>query len=136
MSQPVPFPIRKECPPGACDCDRDSLLSAPHADLRILRLTAEEEKKLIARIANISSYADLKHVQQRMQANLGITLEITPSVRGVRTLRGIGIRLAECPGLCRKTRQSVPAAIRKCLETHPNIAYAILDAGDLLGDLS
>jgi hypothetical protein len=136
MLQPVPFPIRKECPPGACVCDRDSLLSDPHADVRILRLTTEEEKKLIARIANISSYADLKHVQQRMQVNLGIALEITPSVREVRTVRGIGIRLAERRGLCRKTRLSIPAAVRKCLETHPNIAYAILDAGDLLGNLS
>jgi hypothetical protein len=136
MLQPVPFPIRKECPPGACVCDRDSLLSDPHADVRILRLTTEEEKKLIARIANISSYADLKHVQQRMQVNLGIALEITPSVREVRTVRGIGIRLAERRGLCRKARLSIPAAVRKCLETHPDIAYAILDAGDLLGNLS
>jgi hypothetical protein len=48
-------------------------------------------------------------------------------------VRGFNIRLAEQPGLCRKIRQSVPAAIRKCLEKNPDIVYAILDAHDLLG---
>jgi hypothetical protein len=41
----IPFPIRKECPPGACVCNRDALLADPHADLRILQLTQQEEKK-------------------------------------------------------------------------------------------
>lgn len=133
MLQPAPFPIRKECPPGACDCDRERLLQEPGGDLRILRLTREEEKKLIARIESISSYADLKHVEQRMQEQLGIVLEITPGTREVRSVRGLGIRLAPRPGLCRKLRQSIPAAVRRCLERNPEIVYAVLDAHDLLG---
>lgn len=133
MPQPVPFPIRQECPPGACICDRDRLLNDPQADLRVLRLTREEEKRLIARIESISTYAELKHVGERMYAQLGIELQITPSIRGVRTVRGINIQLAERPGLCRKIRQSIPAAIRRCLENHPDIVYALLDAHDLLG---
>ena len=133
MSQPIPFPIRKECPPGACTCDRDRLLTDPHGDLCILRLTSEEEKKLIARIENIASYAELTHIEERMQAQLGIVLQITPSAREVRTVRGFNIQLAEIPGLCRKTRQSIPAAIRRCLEKNPDIVYAILNAHDLLG---
>lgn len=133
MFQSIPFPIRKECPPGACTCDRDDLLKDPCGDLRILRLTAEDEKKLIARIENIFSYADLRHIEERMQAQLGIVLQITPSSREVRTVRGFSIQLAERPGLCRKTRQSIPAAIRRCLEKNPDIAYAILNAHDLLG---
>jgi hypothetical protein len=133
MSQPVPFPIRKECPPGACVCDRDRLLDDPHADLRVLRLTAEEEKRLVARIENISSHADLKHVGELMQAQLGITLRIRPGANEVRTVRGLVIELEERPGLCRKTRQAVPAAVRRCLERNPDIVYAILDAHDLLG---
>lgn len=134
MFQPAPFPIRKECPPGACICERDDLLADSHADIRILRLTREEEQKLIARIENISSHAELKHVAERMQAQLGIVLQITPSMREVRTVRGIGIQLVPRPGLCKKTRQSIPAAIRRCFEKHPEIVYAILDAHDLLGD--
>lgn len=134
MSEPPSFPIRKECPPGACDCDRERLLSDPHGDIRILRLTREEEKKLIARIEDISSYADLMHVSERMFAQLGIVLRITPSMREVRTVRGIGIQLMEQPGLCKKLRQSIPAAIRRCLEKNPDIAYAILNSHDLLGD--
>ncbi len=133
MSQPVPFPIRKECPPGACICDRDRLLDDPHGDIRILRLTSEEEKKLIARIEDIASYADLTHIGERMQAQLGIVLRITPGVHEVRTVRGLSIRLVERPGLCRKTRQSIPAAIRRCLDKNPDIVYAILNAHDLLG---
>jgi hypothetical protein len=133
MLQQIPHVIRKECPPGACTCNRDDLLNDPHGDVRILRLTKEEEKKLIARIENISSYADLLRIQERMQALLGIVLVIAPSSREVRTVRGISIQFSEQPGLCRKTRQSIPAAVRKCLEKNPEIAYAILDAHDLLG---
>ena len=133
MSTPPSFPIRKECPPGACVCGRDELLNDPQGDVRILRLTREEEKRLLERIENIASYEELKLVGERMHAQLGIVLQITPSARGVRTLRGIGIQLAEQPGLCKKTRQNVPAAIRRCLEKNPDIVYAILNAHDLLG---
>jgi hypothetical protein len=134
MLQTVAFPIRTECPPGACVCDRDSLLADPQGDVRILRLTREEEKKLVARIESISSYADLKKMEERMQAQLGLALSITPSANEVRTVRGFTIELAERPGLCRKTRQAIPAAVRRCLDQHPEIAYAILNAHDLLGD--
>jgi len=128
-----PFPIRKECPPGACVCERDALLADPQGDLRILRLTREEEKKLIARIETISSYADLQNIAQRMQAQLGIALRITPSIHEVRTVRGISIQLAERPGLCKKTRLAIPAAIRRCPDQNPDIVYALLDAHGLLG---
>lgn len=133
MLHPPSFPIRKECPPGACICERDRLLDDPHGDLHILRLTSEEEKRLIARIESISTYEDLRRVEERMQAQLGIVLQITPSIHEVRTVRGFNIQLVEQPGLCRKTRQSIPAAVRRCLERNPDIAYAILNAHDLLG---
>lgn len=133
MPSPVPIPIRKECPPGACTCNRDSLLADPHGDLRILRLTADEEKKLIARINEISTYAGLKHIEQRMEAQLGLVLQIIPSIHEVRSARGLSIQLAERPGLCRKTRQAIPAAIRKCLERSPEIVYAILNEQGLFG---
>jgi len=133
MFQPAPFPIRKECPPGACICERDALLADPAGDIRILRLTREEEQKLVARIENIASHAELKHVAEKMQAQLGIVLQIAPGTREVRTMRGISIQLVARPGLCKKIRQSIPAAVRRCLERHPEIAYAILDAHDLLG---
>lgn len=134
MPQALPFPIRTECPPGACTCERERLLEDPQGDLRIMRLTREEEKRLVARLENIASYDDLKHMQERLQANLGIVVTIGPATEEVRTIRGgISIRLAEQPGLCRKTRQAIPAAIRRCLESKPEIAYAILDAHDLFG---
>lgn len=127
------FPIRKECPPGACVCDRETLLNDPQGDVRILMLTKEEEKKLVARIESISSYADLTHMQARMQAQLGIVLRISPGPNEVRTVRGLVIQVEERPGLCSKTRQSLPAAIRRCLENNPAIVYTLLDAHDLLG---
>jgi hypothetical protein len=133
MVEPPSFPIRKECPPGACVCERERLLEDPQADLRVLRLTREEEKRLIERIENISSYADLQHVQERIHAQLGITLRIAPGPNEVRTVRGLDIELEPQPGLCRKIRQSVPAAVRRCLERRPEIVYALLDAHDLFG---
>jgi hypothetical protein len=134
MWQPASFPVRNQCPPGACICERERLLADPHGDVRILRLTSEEEKRLIARIDNISTYADLLHIAERLQAQLGIVLKIKPGVREVRTVRGFHIQLVERPGLCRKTRQAIPAAVRRCLERHPEIAYAILNAHDLFGE--
>lgn len=127
------FPIRVECPPGACDCGREALLADPHGDQRILRLTREEEKKLLDRIDSIASHADLLHVVQLLHRQLGIVLDIAPGAQEVRTVRGLAIRLAAQPGLCRKTRQAIPAAVRRCLERHPEIVYAILDAHDLFG---
>lgn len=127
----LPFPIRKECPPGACDCERDALLDDPRADLRILRLTKEEEKRLLERIEAISTYAELMRVGQRLEEQLGVSISIAPGPNEVRTVRGFQILLSQRRGLCRKTRQAVPAAVRRCLERHPEIAYAILDAHDL-----
>ena len=132
MSQTVSFSIRKECPPGACDCGRDRLLSEPDGDVRILMLTREEEKKLVARIEGITTHADLLEIVKRMQAQLGVSLQITPGIHEVRSARGLNIQLTERPGLCRKTRQAVPAAVRRCLEKNPEIIYAILNERDLL----
>ena len=41
------FPLRTECPPGACVCEREALLQSPQADTRVLLLTREEEKRLV-----------------------------------------------------------------------------------------
>lgn len=128
----LPFPIRQECPPGACMCDRDRLLADPAADVRILRLTKEEEKRLVARLENIASLEDLRAMQGRMQAQLGIVVRIVPSDNEVRTSRGIAIQLDEQPGLCRKTRSSIPAAIRRGFDNKPEIVYALLNERDLL----
>ncbi|XQU71561.1 Ribosomal protein S3AE [Cupriavidus sp. H18C1] len=100
----------------------------------MLRLTKEEEKRLIARLEDVQTLDDLRRMQEKMHALLGITVTIEPSIHGVRTVRGFNIELADQLGLCKKTRQTIPAAIRRCLERHPEIAYAILDAQGLLGE--
>lgn len=128
----LPFPIRQECPPGACVCDRDRLLADHASDLRVLRLTRDEEKRLIARLENITSLDDLRAMQGRIHAQLGIVIHITPSENEVRTSRGISIQLEELPGLCRKTRASLPAAIRRGFDNRPEIVYALLNERDLL----
>ncbi|PTC17601.1 hypothetical protein C0J26_16045 [Pseudomonas baetica] len=127
-------PLRSPCPPGACICGRDPLLEMPGADLRILRLTREEEKRLLARLETLKDLADLRHLQQRMYEQLGIRVDVAPGFNEVRTMRGIAIQIDELPGLCRKTRQAIPAAIRRGLENHPQIAFELLNAHDLLRD--
>ena len=48
-----PFPLRTECPPGACICARGALLADPQGDLRILRLSRADEKSLLQRLENL-----------------------------------------------------------------------------------
>lgn len=131
MNIPAVFPLRSECPPALCDCGRDALLRESEADLRMLRLTREEEKRLLQRLESLASLADLRHMQQRMEQQLGLQLVISTSGREVRTLRGITILVVERPGLCRKTRQAIPAAIKRSLEQRPEIAFALLDEDSL-----
>ena len=126
--------LRSPCPPGACICEREQLLATPGTDLRILNLTRQAEKVLIERLENLKSFDDLEHMQRRMHEQLGIEVLIDPGVTEVRTMRGIAIHLAEQPGLCRKTRQAIPAAIRRALEKRPEIAWKLLDGHGLLSD--
>lgn len=133
LSSPLLPLNRKVCPPGACDCQLERVLEDERADRRILLLTREEEKRLIARIEAIASYAELLRLGRRLDEQLGVRLSIAPGPNEVRTVRGFAIELSPAPGLCRKTRQAIPAAIRRCLDNHPEIAFAILDAHDLLG---
>lgn len=123
--------IRQPCPPGACVCDREQLLEAPGADRRILNLTRQEEKKLIERLENLKSLQDLERMQQLMYQQLGIRVQVAPGHTEVKSMRGIQILIDELPGMCRKTRQSIPAAIRRGMEKRPEIAYRLLDAHDL-----
>lgn len=130
-----PLPIRSPCPPGACTCEREQLLQLPGTAARILLLTRQEEKRLLERLENIQSLDDLEHMQRRLHEQLGIRVEIAPGFNEVRSMRGIGIHIDDLPGLCRKTRQAIPAAIRRGLEKHPEIAYRLLDAHDLFREL-
>nr|WP_036663213.1 hypothetical protein [Pandoraea sp. SD6-2] len=132
LDEPL-FPIRTECPPGACTCERERLMQDPNGDRRILRLTQAEEKRLVGHIEKLATYADLLRVAERMETQLGVRLRIAPSLNEVRTVRGITIQLEAQPGLCRKTHAAIPAAIRRCLDQRPEIAYAILDAQGLFG---
>ncbi|MCF5054744.1 hypothetical protein GIW50_19345 [Pseudomonas syringae] len=126
--------VRQPCPPGACVCDREQLLQTPGADLRILKLTRQEEKKLLERLEDLQSLQDLERMQQRMYELLGIRVHVAPGHTEVKSMRGIQITLDELPGMCRKTRQTIPAAIRRGLEKRPEIAYRLLDAHDLFRD--
>ncbi|MFN9474158.1 hypothetical protein [Acidovorax sp.] len=127
----LPFPVRTECPPGACVCEREALIQAPGGDTRILQLTQAEEKKLVTRLENIAILSDRRRMHERMEQQLGIRIAISLSPNEVRTLRGIAILVHEQPGLCRKTRQAIPAAIKKGMDQRPEIAYELLDEGGL-----
>lgn len=127
-----PFPVRTECPPGACVCNRDALLQSPLADeAKVLRLTREEEKRLVQRLETVVSLDELRRLEGLMAQQLGIRLTISTSPHEVRTLRGITILVHEQQGLCRKTRQAIPAAIRRGMEQRPEIAFALLNEGGL-----
>jgi hypothetical protein len=126
--------LRQPCPPGACICARERLDLAEAADRRILGLTRQEEKRLVARLEQCTSLAELQRLQQRMFDQLGLQVHVGPGNSEVKTMRGIRIEVQPLPGLCRKTRQAIPAAIRRALEQTPEIAFALLNAQDLLRD--
>jgi len=127
-------PIRKECPPGACICAREALLSQEGSDMRVLLLTREEEQRLIQRLERIVSLEDLRHMQALLYRQLGVVLHVEPGANEVRTVLGLRIELQEQPGLCRKTRKSIPAAIRRSLEANLDIVFDLLNENDLLGN--
>ena len=130
-----PLPLRNPCPPGACDCQREELLGSAGADTRILLLTRQEEQRLLERLESLQSLEELERLQQRMVEQLGIRLHIEPAHGEVRSMRGIHMRFDAHPGLCRKTRQNIPAAIRRAMEKRPEIAWRLLDSFDLFGGL-
>lgn len=135
MTDAPPFPIRTECPPGSCVCEREALMRTPGGDVRVLRLTREEERLLVQRLEQITSLADLRHMERRLFDQLGVRLTIGPGPREVRSLRGLAILVHEQPGLCRKTRKAIPDAIKKSMEQQPQIAYELLDEGGLFEGL-
>lgn len=128
----IDFEVRKECPPNLCDCRREQLLQDEQACRDVLRLNLTEEKRLLAHIQTISNHAELKKLQRNLLRNLGVVLSIAPGTNEVRSMLGFQIELEEQAGLCRRTRVSIPAAVRRCLKAHPEIAFAILNEGDLL----
>ncbi|WP_019938049.1 hypothetical protein [Bordetella sp. FB-8] len=128
------LPIRTACPPGACACGRETLLADPRADQRVLLLTKAEENKLVERLESVETLAELRRMQVRMQDLLGLVVRIAPGPNEVHTMRGFEIRIEDMPGLCSKTRQAIPAAIRRGLQRRPEIAYALLNERDLLAD--
>jgi hypothetical protein len=126
------LPIRTACPPGACICNRETLLADAQSDQRILLLTKAEENRLIEHLESVESLAELRRMQVKMLDLLGMVVRIAPGPNEVRTVRGFDIRIEDMPGLCTKTRQAIPAAIRRGLERRPEIAYALLNESDLL----
>ncbi len=125
--------LRTACPPGACICDREQLLSDPQADGRVLLLTREEEKRLLDRLERLASLDDLRRMQALMARNLGLVVEVAPGLNEVSTVMGLRIEVLPLPGLCRKTRKSIPAAIRRGLQANITIVYALLDEQGLFG---
>ncbi len=108
-------PLRQPCPPGACVCERERL-EAPGADRRIPpdppgRAAPGRSPEALR------SLEDLEHLLRRMEEQPGIRLRIAPAFGEVRSMRGIRMRFEEQPGLCRKTRQAIPAAIRRGLRS-------------------
>ncbi|WP_298190167.1 hypothetical protein [uncultured Pseudomonas sp.] len=127
--------LRQPCPPGACDCGREALLQNADSDARILLLTRTEEKRLLERLENLESLADLERMQQRIYEQLGLRVAVAPGFNEVRSMRGMAIEIDSLPGLCRKTRQAIPTAIRRALEKRPEIAYSLLNSHDLFRDI-
>ena len=68
-----------------------------------------------------------------MEEQLGIRLRIAPAFGEVRSMRGIRMRF-EAAGALPQDPPAIPAAIRRGLEKRPEVAYALLNAHDLLRD--
>ena len=100
----------------------------------MLRLTRDEERRLLERLEALESLTELRRLEARLVEQLGIRLQITIGPREVRTSRGIAVLVLEQPGLCRKIRQSIPAAIHASMARHPQIVFDLLDEQGLFGE--
>ena len=109
------------------------MLDAPDADARVRLLTSQQEKALIERIERIHSYEDMMRVIGLIYEQLGVRLHIEVGDGEVRTVRGIHIELLPQPGLCKKTRASLPKALRRCLAANQHIVHELLDRQSLWG---
>ena len=99
-----------------------------------IKANERRRKRLIARIERISSLQELRHLLHRMNEQLGIQLMVQAGEGEVRTVRGLNIRFESQTGLCKKTQQTLPAAIRRALDADHRIVYALLDEHSLLGE--
>ncbi len=126
-------PLRQPCPPALCTCGHRALREDHAADQRILRLTRHEEQRLLARLQALRDVDDLQHIRQRMQAQLGIELLLSPGPHEVRSARGLQIDFTAQPGLCRKTRRAIASTLRRTFEQNPPLLWRLLDSFDLLG---
>ena len=104
-------PLRQPCPPGACVCERERA-EAPGADRRILLLTRQEEQ----RGRSLEALRSTGRHGTPAAAHGGTTGHPPADRPGLRR----GAQHARHPhalrgaaGLCRKTRQAIPAAIRR-----------------------
>ncbi|MGB6103823.1 MAG: hypothetical protein WBF88_08230 [Pusillimonas sp.] len=126
-------PLRTACPPGTCICEREQLLSSPDGDIRVLLLTREEEKRLVQRLERLDNLADLRRMQVLIHKQLGVVVKIGAGPNEVRTVMGLQIDVQARPGLCRKLRASIPAAIRRGLAANVSIVFELLDEDGLFG---
>ena len=96
-------------------------------------LTRSEEKKMLERLENLGSLADLRRMQERMEQQLGIRLSITQSPNEVRSLRGIAILVHEQPACAARHGRPSRLPSRKAWTPTPQITFDLLDESGLFG---
>lgn len=135
-------PLRAPCPPALCDCGLAQCLANPGsapvdftpANYPVLHLNRAEELRLIRHLEGLQTLSDLHRTLYKMQEQIGVTVDIPPHQNGVRHVRGLEITVQPQPYLCRKTRQSLPAAIRRAMQQHPQMLYDLLDSSGLFAN--
>ena len=125
-------PLRQPCPPGACVCERERL-EAPGADRRILLLTRQEEQRLAARLEALRSWKTWNTCCGAWRNNWASACgSPRPSARCA------ACAASACASRSSRALPQDPpgdsAAIRRGLEKRPEVAYALLNAHDLLRD--
>ena len=109
----VPVFIRNPCPPGACQCDRERLLADPASDKRVLALTRDEEKRLLARLEAIATLPELKHMIERMRQ-----FRRKPAKGRRPSLAAVAARLNEEGHRNRSGREWSPQLVHHVLQGH------------------
>ena len=128
----LPRPSASPARPGACVCERERL-EAPGADRRILLPDPPGRAAPGRPPGSPAAWKTTEHLR-RMEEQLGIRLRIAPAFGECAACAASACASRSSRGSAARPARRFPPPSAAALEKRPEVAYALLNAHDLLRD--